>query len=515
MLDTRILNSLLPVGVGLEALVKIAGATILVVGSLSIAYVIVYRIFFHPLAEFNGPLLAKFSNLYAAYHAWKGDIHVDIWRCHQKYGDRIRYGPDRIVINTPRALQDIYGHGAPVKKYDGYNVLASQAPNLLTLSDKAQHSRRRRVISQAFSEGSLKLFEPVLVSRIHRFCATLRNEIKVGGEWSKPLDMTRQFSYLTFDSMTAVAFGVDYNALQNPQFRYVMEMIQKANVRLSVMFQTPGIGFGRLDRKLFPDSTTAGYTFAKFLRRLLKTRLADENGSKDIFWFLQQCQDPDTGLPLTTKELSTETATFLVAGSDTTSTTMSALSHYLAACPEYYKQVIEEIRSTFVTKDEICLGPKLNSCVFLRACIDEALRLSPPGGASFWREVETGGARIGDDFFPEGTLVGVGIYAIHHHADFWEEPFTFKPKRWLRKSMTESKLPYSPFGHGPRSCIGKPLAINQLMLTFALIFWEFDFRKSSSTEARDENGIGNVEYELKEHISGHGAGPLLCFRAQC
>jgi cytochrome P450 len=114
--------------------------------------------------------------------------------------------------------------------------------------------------------------------------------------------------------MTAVAFGVDYNATEEPLFRYVMEMVPKANIRLSVMFQAPGIGFGRLDHKLFPESTMAGHKFATFLRRLLKTRLTDEKGLKDIFWFLQQCKDPDTGMGLTTKELSTETATFLVAG---------------------------------------------------------------------------------------------------------------------------------------------------------------------------------------------------------
>jgi cytochrome P450 len=194
---------------------------------------------------------------------------------------------------------------------------------------------------------------------------------------------------------------------------------------------------------------------------------------------------------------------------------MSALSHYLTAYPEHYRQVLEEISSTFARKDEIVLGPKLNSCVFLRACIDEALRLSPPGGASFWRELDTGGALIGDDFFPEGTLVGVGIYAIHHHPDFWEEPFTFKPKRWLKNSMEESRVPYSPFGHGPRSCIGKPLAINQIMLTFALLFWEFDFRKTSWAEPRNEKETNNGEFVLKEHISGQGAGPYLCFRARC
>ncbi|KAI0392633.1 cytochrome P450 [Xylariaceae sp. FL0594] len=504
--------------------VESANATLLCVviaSTLYVSYTILYRLFFHPLASFPGPPLAKITNLYAAYHAWRGDIHVDIWRCHQIYGDRIRYGPNRVVINTPTALQGVYGHGARFKKYDGYHVLASQAPNILTLSDKAQHGRRRRVVSQAFSESSLKLFEPVLLSKLHRFRDTLRKHSIAGGGWSEPLDMADYFNRLTFDSTTAVAFGVDYNATEEPQFRYVMESILKSNVRLSVIFQAPELCFGRLDRRIFADSSTAGNKFAKFLRQLLKTRVARTEGPKDIFWFLQQYKDPDTGESLSTRELSTETATFLIAGSDTTSSTMAALLHYLSVYPECYTKLAQEVRSTFTAREEIRLGPKLNSCIFLRACVDETLRLSPPGGSSYWREVEKGGTTIGADFLPEGSQVGVGIYALHHHADYWEEPFMFRPERWLSIDMSAKmqqtvarQAAYFPFSQGARSCVGKPLALNQLMLTFAMLFWEFDVQRASPLVVKGESDAKDAEFVFKEHITGQAEGPLLCFQAR-
>lgn len=59
-----------------------------------------YRLFFHPLAKYPGPLLGKITGLYGAYHAWKGDLHLDIWRCHLKYGKDVRYGPNRLLVNS-------------------------------------------------------------------------------------------------------------------------------------------------------------------------------------------------------------------------------------------------------------------------------------------------------------------------------------------------------------------------------------------------------------------------------
>ena len=53
---------------------------------ISLLAFVFYQLYLHPLAKYPGPLLGKITTLYAAYHAWKGDIHLDIWRCHERYG---------------------------------------------------------------------------------------------------------------------------------------------------------------------------------------------------------------------------------------------------------------------------------------------------------------------------------------------------------------------------------------------------------------------------------------------
>jgi cytochrome P450 len=122
-------------------------------------------------------------------------------------------------------------------------------------------------------------------------------------------------NYLAFDMMTALAFDCDLRTMEDPEYRYVIEAIEEANIRLGVISQAMELTFHHLDRRIFLKSAISGYKFVKFLRRLLRQRLERENiGSKDIFSFLQQCKDPETGEGLTHTELSTETATFVVAG---------------------------------------------------------------------------------------------------------------------------------------------------------------------------------------------------------
>lgn len=201
---------------------------------------------------------------------------------------------------------------------------------------------------------------------------------------------------------------------------------------------------------------------------------------------------------------------------------MASLSHYLAGSPQSYRRVQQEIRTTFASAVEIRLGPKLNSCIFLRACLDEAMRITPPGGAALWREVEQNGAVIDGDFMPAGCEVGSSIYAMHRSAGNWADADRFMPERWIESKKEKvsdttgrPQQPYFPFNIGPRSCVGKPLALAEVMLTFARLLWEFDFRRADAEGSWCDAGDAEpAEYMLKDHVTGQKEGPLLCFRSR-
>lgn len=186
--------------------------------------------------------------------------------------------------------------------------------------------------------------------------------------------------------------------------------------------------------------------------------------------------------------------------------------HYLSCTDSAYCQAVEEVRTTFESVEQIRLGKELNSCVYLRWCMDEALRLSPPGGGPPWRVIDNDkGMVIDGQFVPAGCEVGSGIYAMQRSPANWERPHQFMPERWA--DQVDGRRPYFPFNIGPRSCVGKPLAIAQIMLTFARLLFEFDIQRAEgATKRRTEGNKETIPYVLKDHVTGQKEGPILQFR---
>ncbi|KAL1964517.1 hypothetical protein VTN77DRAFT_6943 [Rasamsonia byssochlamydoides] len=178
------------------------------------------------------------------------------------------------------------------------------------------------------------------------------------------------------------------------------------------------------------------------------------------------------------------------------------------------------------------MGPKMSQCVYLRACIDESMRMSPSAATAPWREAEEGGAFVDKQFIPAGIDVGTCIYSIHHNAAYFPQPFLFIPERWLSEEAhklgvnNENMNPalahaaFNPFSIGPRSCIGKSLAYIELTLVLAHILYSFDFRLAVGELGEVGEGKENAEYgrhrvdefQLYDHITCAKHGPYVEFR---
>lgn len=81
----HVVNSILPVNTGPRSFSPLHW--VVTAAALFGSYLLFKQLVLHPLARYPGPPLARLTNLYAAYHAWRGSLHTDMYRCHQKYGE--------------------------------------------------------------------------------------------------------------------------------------------------------------------------------------------------------------------------------------------------------------------------------------------------------------------------------------------------------------------------------------------------------------------------------------------
>lgn len=225
----------------------------------------------------------------------------------------------------------------------------------------------------------------------------------------------------------------------------------------------------------------------------------------------------------------------IIAGSDTTSTAMSATLFYLVRNPTALAKATEEVRRTFGDVEEIAQGPALNSCAYLRACIDEAMRMSPSVGGIAPREVLAGGMSVDGEHIPEGTVLGVPHYTVHHNPAYYPRPFTYVPERWLAGSERKeeqavattvsdrdvalAQSAFCPFSIGPRGCIGKGLAYAEMMTAIARTLYLYDLRRAvgvpDPAEGHPDREWGRHrvdEFQLIDQFTSLKDGPMVEFR---
>lgn len=245
---------------------------------------------------------------------------------------------------------------------------------------------------------------------------------------------------------------------------------------------------------------------------------------------------------------------YFIPGSDTTSTALSACFHYLLHNPTTLSSLTSIIRTTFPDLQSITLGPLLASCTYLRACIDEAMRLSPPVPSLLPREVLRGGMQIDGVHVPESTVVGVSAYALHRNEMYFPNRGAYDPERWMlaphpdpnpnlnpnpnnnsgpetptstpgtrtgtaaattEKTLALAQSAFCPFSIGPRGCIGKGIAYLELSVALARVLWLYEMRL---VPEKGERGIGKgeeeEEYKLIDCFVAHKDGPVVEFKVR-
>ncbi|KAK5702998.1 hypothetical protein LTR97_003944 [Elasticomyces elasticus] len=470
-----------------------------------------------------------------------------------QHGSIVRTSPNTLSYSSPTALHHIYGSNtANVRKSKFYEVLDGGSTTHTEI-DKEKHSARRRVLSHAFSDAALRAAEEYVVSNVRKFVALLGPESsslsgnisqnvaeKGATNWSPPRDMTEWCNWLAYDIMGDLVFGKSYHCLESKDFRWMPIVMTEGTkfgywfaylpfARLLQRFETSPVMQWLGGQTARDNATLVALAGAQLEERIAlqekRHQMKDEVGHKDLMHYLLTSADPKTGIRFTHAELEGDSLSLIGAGADTVAATLCGILFYLARNPTALRTVTTELRLAFQRLEEIRSGPRLDSCVYLNACIEETLRLAPVVPAQLPREVMKGGIVIDGQFVPEGIVVGVSAYVVHHDGEAFPEPWSFRPERWIeagggsKEDVSLAREAMCPFSLGKRGCIGKRLAYVEIRITIASLLWSYDLEEAKSA-GQDGGGSSNLEegrrrrdeFQLFDCFGSDRAGPVLRFR---
>jgi benzoate 4-monooxygenase len=468
-------------------------------------YLYPYLVTYRHLRRIPGPLAARLSNIWLLRACRFGKRYAVVDRIHSQFGPVVRIQPNHVSINDDEAIYTVYGHGNGFLKPSYYDAFVSIRRGIFTTRDRADHTRRRKIISHTFSPKSISQFEPYVHTNIETFIQRwdgLAEEHEASG--GAHFNALHWFNYLAFDIIGDLAFGAPFGMLQSggdvaemrptPDSPPVMvPAIQVLNRRGEVSATLgcrpelkPWAWF--LPDPFFSRGLQAVEDLAGIAIARVKSRLESPPHTtatrKDLLQRLSEGRD-EKGEPLGREELTAEALTQLIAGSDTVANTLTAIMYYVARHPEVVRKLRAELDVAIPSSSGITVPTfdMVRDLPYLKNVIHESLRIQSTSGIGLPRQVpeDSPGIWIRGYFFPPGTVVSVPGYSIHRSKDIWgPDADEFRPERWDR-ATTRQKNAFIPFSHGPRACLGRNVA--EMELKLILTSW---VRRYDVTVAQDE-----------------------------
>ncbi|OCK73119.1 cytochrome P450 [Lepidopterella palustris CBS 459.81] len=445
--------------------------------------VVIYNLYMSPLRAYPGPTLSAATAIPYIRALITGRISYYCIELHEKYGDVVRISPAELSYASSDAWKDIHGPRpghTPLPK-DGrfYRTPTNGIHSIISISHD-QHGRMRRLLSHAFSEKALRDQEPLMRVHIDMLIQKLRDRAKMG----EVVDMVSWYNWTTFDLIGDLSFGEPFDCLKEASYHPWVAIIF-ANIKMSCFLaaaeRIPGAT--SLLRYLVPKSAQESRkSHQDMTEEKVNKRLARQTDRADFITPILNSKDEE-GRSMSTGEMMSTANGLITAGSETTATLLSGATYHLLRNPDKMNKLMDEVRSTFKSEDEINLI-SVNSLRYMLAVLDESLRIYPPVPIGLPRVVPKGGEFILGKFVPEGTTVSINQWATYHSAKNFLEPESFIPERFLGEPRfnSDNKKALQPFSTGIRNCIGRNLAYAEMRLILARIIWNFDMELSSDSQ---------------------------------
>ena len=431
------------------------------------------------------------------YHCWHKNRTLSVEAAHDRLGAIIRIQPDHVSFADGDAIDQIHGHGKVMMKSGFYDTLRAPTsmPSMFDSRERVEHGLKRKYVSHIFAPKTVQELEFVvddntqaLIDVMDRFAA------EKTAQWVDLLVWMRLYA---LDIISDLGFGHKANCLKRGDDLMDAEWFDSG--KRYQLHAVKGIYdggaynvlWGQCPNWMWLTKTLTWWTQGRFYadgfynvsHALTKLRVPQEELEE-----LEQYRRKDlmqrllidrrgSAMNLEFNELVAEAAVLMVAGSDTSGTGLINTLIYLVQNPECMARVRMEVDSAVPADSVVVQNDDVEGLPYLRACIDESLRLRPPNSYGLPRTVPKGGATIQGHYFKEDTTVSVSTLNVHHSERYFHGAKQFKPERWLDKDAEEFerlKRYVVPFSFGSRACIGRNIAFLELQVTIASIIHRFD-----------------------------------------
>ncbi|KAI9296052.1 cytochrome P450 [Neoconidiobolus thromboides FSU 785] len=427
-------------------------------------YSVVYSLFICPLRKVPGPLIVHFFPYYYKFKQANGTLHEYEVINHKKYGPIVRIGGNLISVVSDSACKEIHNTYDYLK--DGlYEATKVVGENMFSTNNKEGHRFKKRILAPFFSDKTILSVENVVKENVDN----LVNKLEEFSDNNQKFDLGLYFHYFSFDIIGDVGYGKSFNMVKEGHHP-VIGWIKDA-FRIFALVAA------------FPVFRHLQYACVKSLYQFSYDAINNAKKYPNKVTFINalvNAEDPETGKKLSDKEIAEESILQFIAGTDTTSNTLTWFFYNLANNPDVYEKVEREIHNIFPDKGSINYTKIKSECHYLNAVIHENLRIIPVAPGVLSRFVPKGGRVIDGYFIPEGVSIGASVISKHNLSLFWEDPESFNPERWLENGKFKNNPNFMPFSIGPRACIGRSLAWMELYLITATLIRNFRFERENN-----------------------------------
>ena len=382
-------------------------------------------------------------------------------RCRAKYGKRFTMRvpgtPPFVMLTEPDQIKEIYTAPPDVLQPGvGARVLQPLVGRYsVILLDESKHMSQRKLMLPAFHGERMERLSDLVTN-------VTADEIDA---WEPEIaELHPRFQALTLEIILRAVFGLDPGRRMDALRASLSALLQYGNSPLTLIqppedeatleknlarFNRAGPLKGFLDRRNEVDALIA--------EQIAERRASEDDDRDDVLAMLLAARHEDD-TPMTAQELRDELMTLLVAGHETTASTLAWTFSRLAREP----RVLAELQAEVESEDD---GP------YLTATIQESLRSRPVLPNTAPRYVAKPITVGGWDYEPGCSLVA-NAYLVHHDCDIYPDPYTFRPERFLDEKP--GTYTWIPFGGGRRRCLGSSFAMLEMRIVLAEALRRFD-----------------------------------------